>query len=279
MKRRIVFVLAFILSTTTFAGGGWTQKKGNGFFSLSQRMIAGTYYANSEGIITQSPLLTAFTTNLYAEYGITDNLTGIFYSPFATALGREAGTDSLGNAFTADNAFGFGDMDFGLKYKVLDSKVKIAVSVILGVPSGNYNAGTTGTLHLGDGEFNQLGMVDFSGSFGKGFFGTAFVGFNNRTNGFSDEIHAGGELGWQKNKFTTILKVYARNSLFNEVRKDSPIPGIYSDNLEYIAISPYFMYKLTDKWGVSAEAGFATFARNIIASPSISLGVFFDLKR
>lgn len=279
MKRNLLFALALVFSMTSFAGGGWTQKKGNGFFSLSQRMIAGSYYANSNGVITQSPLLSAFTTNLYVEYGITDNLTGIFYSPFVTALSREAGVDSLGNIFTADNALGFGDMDFGVKYKILDSKVKIAASVVLGVPSGNYNAGTTGTLHLGDNEFNQLGMLDFSGSFGKGFFGTAFVGFNNRTNGFSDEIHVGGELGWQKNKFIAILKVYSRNSLFNEERQDSPIPGIYSDNLEYLAISPYFMYKLTDKWGISAEGGFATFARNIIASPSISVGVFFDLKK
>ncbi len=277
MKKNI-FILALIFQFSALAGGGWTQPKGEGFFMLSQRMIAGSYYYNSEGVIVQSPFLSALTTNIYGEYGFTDKLTGIVYSPFITALSRDAGTDSLGNVFTEDNALGFGDIDLALKYKLYSKNIHISASLTFGLATGNFNAGSTKTLHLGDGEYNQMLMVHASKSFKKGIFSTLFLGFNNRTSGFSDEIHYGGEIGYSKNKFTGIIKIYGRNSLFNETRKDSPIPGIYSDNLEYFSVSPQVLYTLKGNIGLMGEAGFAMGSRNIIAAPSLTLGVWFNLK-
>lgn len=279
MKKTLILLSILLTQSAVFAGGGWTQKKGDGFFLLSQRVIAGEFYANSEGNIVESPLLACFTTNFYGEYGFTDKLTGILYTPFLTSLSRAGGIDANGNIFLQDDAFGFGDIDLSVKYKLLSKKVHVAATLTAGIPTGNLNAGSTGTLHLGDGEFSQMLRVDASSSFKKGMFATIFAGFNNRTKGFSDEIHYGGEFGWQKNKFTTILKIYGRKSLFNEPRKDSPIPGIYSDNLEYFSISPQFLYKVKGNVGILAEGGFALAARNIIAAPSITLGVFWDLKK
>ncbi len=277
MKKGLL-IIAILSQVAAFAGGGWTQPKGEGFFLLSQRMIAGTNYFNSSGTIVQSPFLGAFTTNLYGEYGFTDKLTGILYSPFLTALTRDAGTDSLGNIFTEDNAIGFGDIDLGIKYKLWSKGVNISAQLTFGLATGNYNAGSTGTLHLGDGEYNQMLQIHASKGFKRNIFATVFAGYNNRNAGFSDEIHYGGEIGFQKNKFTGIFKIYGKNSLFNEVRKDSPIPGIYSDNVEYFSFSPQVLYELKGNVGLMAEAGFAAGSRNIIAAPSLSLGVFLNLK-
>lgn len=278
MKKALLSIV-MMSQLTAYCGGGWTQEKGNGFYMVSQRMISGTNYFNQDALLVASPGLSAFTTNFYGEYGITNKFTATLYTPFLTALNRAGGVDSLGNVFLADKAIGFGDMDLALKYKVWDKGVNIAVSLTAGINSGNYKAGKTGTLHLGDGEFNQMLRVDASKGFNKGLFSTLFFGYNNRTNGFSDELHFGGEIGFQKNKFIGILKVYGRKSLFNEPRKDSAIPGLYSDNLEYFAISPQILYKLKGNIGLMAEAGFATFARNIIAAPSFSLGVYLDIKK
>ncbi len=275
-----ILLIVFVLSQyNAFCGGGWTQEKGNGFFMLSQRMISGTNYFNSNAVIVSSPALSAFTTNFYGEYGITNKLTATIYTPFLTSLSRESGIDDMGNVFIGDNATGFGDVDIALKYGLCSNKINLAVSLIGGMATGNFNAGSTGTLHLGDGEYNQMLKLDASKSFNKGIFATVFLGYNNRTKGFSDEIHYGGEVGFVKNKFIGIVKIYGRKSMFNEVRKDSPIPGIYSDNLEYFSISPQILYKLKGNIGLMAEAGFATFSRNIIAAPSLSLGVFLDFKK
>lgn len=277
--KNILFILALTSQLPALCGGGWTQEKENGFYMISQRMIAGSYYFNRDRIVVGSPALSAFTTNFYGEYGITNKLTASLYTPFLTALNRDGGIDSLGNIFLADKAIGFGDIDLALKYQVWNKGVNVAVSLIGGINSGNFNAGQTGTLHLGDGEFNQMLKVDASKGFNKGVFSTLFLGFNNRTKGFSDEIHYGGELGFVKNKFIGIVKIYGRQSLMNEPRKDSSIPGIYSDNLEYFSISPQILYKLKGNIGLMAEAGFAVFGRNIIAAPSFSLGVYLDVKK
>jgi hypothetical protein len=279
MKRTIFYLLLLMITGQTWAGGGWTNKKGNGFFSLSQSMIYGNFYFNQDAQVISSPSLGVFTTNLYGEYGITDRFTGILYSPFLTSVNRQGGIDSTGQVFNPDQAIGLGDLDIGIKYGWVQGSVNIATSVIFGLPTGNHFAGETGTLHLGDGEFNQLIKLDVSAGLNNGLFTTVFGGFNNRTNGFSDEIHVGGELGYSRNKWIAIVKIYGRYSVFNETpRKDSPIPGIYSDNIEYLAISPQVLYRLKNNWGVMGEIGFAAHGRNIIASPAFQLGVFYELK-
>lgn len=112
-----ILLIVFVMSQyTAFCGGGWTQEKGNGFFMLSQRMISGTNYFNSNAVIVGSPALSAFTTNFYGEYGITNKLTATLYTPFLTSLSREGGIDEMGNVFIGDNATGFGDVDLALKY-------------------------------------------------------------------------------------------------------------------------------------------------------------------
>ncbi len=273
-------ILAFTLLSTInlIAGGGWTLPKGDGYFLLSQRRIAGGGYYNSFGNRIGSPNLGVFTTHLYAEYGITDKLTGILHSPFVTALTREGGVDGQGNIFTADNALGFGDIDLGAKYNLINGWIQLAAELTLGLPTGNYNAGETGTLHLGDDEFNQLLKIHVSKGFNWGIFASGFGGFNNRTNGFSNEIHYGGELGIKQFGFTAIGKLYIRQSLFNQPRKDTFIPGIYSDNLEYVSFGAQLLYTFKNGLGLMVEQATAASGRNIVSALSYSGGIIWELK-
>ncbi|NOQ72938.1 MAG: hypothetical protein GQ574_13095 [Crocinitomix sp.] len=275
-----LFLISLLLMPTVVrAGGGWPQAKGEGFFLLSQRFIAANGYYNNQGFITSSPNLSAYTTHFYGEYGITDKITGIMHTPFVTALSRDAGVDAFGNVFTADQAIGFGDVDLGLKYNFISKPFYLSAELNLGINSGDYYGGTTESLHLGDGDFSQLLKVYASKGFKYGIFATLFAGINNRTNGFSDEYHYGGELGIQQFGFTAIAKIYSRQSFFNEPRKDSQFPGIYSDNLEYFSYSFQLLYTYKDKFGVMVEQGSATSSRNIIASKSFTFGFFYKLKK
>lgn len=278
MRLKLICISSFLIPIMSLAGGGWPQKKGEGFFLLSQRIIAGNGYYNNQGFVTGSPRLGAYTTHFYGEYGITDKFTAIVHSPFITHLTRDAGVDGFGNVFTADQATGFGDADLALKYNFFSKPFYLTAEVTLGVPSGNYNGGSTGTLHLGDGEFSQMLKLYASKGFKYGIFATAFGGFNNRTNGFSDEWHYGGEVGISKWGFTLIGKLYNRSSLFNEPRKDSQIPGIYSDNLEYFSYGFQILYTYKDQYGLMFEQGTAGESRNIIAAQSYSFGVFWKMK-
>ena len=56
------------------------------------------------------------------------------------------------------------------------------------MPIGNDSGGSQGNLQTGDGEFNQLIQLDAGTGFpigGTNGYANVYVGFNNRTNGFS----------------------------------------------------------------------------------------------
>lgn len=279
MKKQLLFLFfGLLLTSNVSAGGGWTPEKGNGFFMLSQRYIGGSFRANSGGIIGKSPLAYVTTTDLYGEYGITDRFCGILYTPVLSFAYQEGGVDEFGRMHLRDKAVGNGDIDLAVKYKIIDRDIKVAASAWAGINAGNYNGGTTGNLHLGDGEFSQMLRLDASAS-ANAFWMNLYVAFNNRTRNFSDEMRFGGEFGWHKGGFFSILKVNVNKSLFNGNEPDTYSPGIYSNNIEYFGVAPQFLYKFDNNLGLALEAGFALSARNIIASPSLSAGVFYDLKR
>jgi hypothetical protein len=279
MKSRfIVLLIVLIGSVSAKAGGGWVPKKGEGFFMLSHRVIAGSNFANSEAMFGRSPFAMVQTTNLYGEFGLGKRFGVVFYSPILTVSSQDAGVDVFGGTHVADSDFGLGDIDVAFKYQILDRKYKLSGSVLFGLNTGNHRAGEFGMLHLGDGEFNQMLRLDFSHGF-KSFWWNLYGGFNNRTLDNSDEIHGGGELGWKKNKLSVLLKIDGKFSLFNGSRAESISPSIYSNNQEYLGVSPQLLYEFENHFGLMLETGFALHARNIIAAPSLSAGVFFNLKK
>ncbi len=277
--KKLVFYLFFYISSNTniFAGGAWIPEKGEGLIIVSQRSISGNFYFSGSGEIIESPNFSILTTNFYGEYGLSNKLAIILYSPFLTYASQSEGIDGKGNRYDADNALGFGDLDLGLKYNFYNKKFVVSTSLYLGIPSGNYKAGNTKHLHLGDGDFSQLIRLDLSKAFNKSYF-NFYGGFNNRTNGFSEDIQAGAEIGRRKGSFIYILKVDSRTSLYNGQKPETKSFGIYSNNLEYMGITPQIIYEYK-KIAFLAEVGFAASGKNIIASPSFNLGVLFNIKK
>ena len=254
------------------------QGKGNSFLLLSQRYIGGGYYAlSSRKVLDFRPgIAGCYSTHLYAEHGIGKKTDIILHSPILSGYFlKNKTTNFLPND---RNALGFGDVDLALKHQLISGRLNIAASLMLGIPTGNSAAGAQNDVLLGDGEFNQLVKLDMSSGFGNGYFTTMTIGFNNRSNGYSDEIHAALEMGVSKKRLVTILKLYLLKSTFNGNRPEETLPSIYSNNLEYLAISPVFIYKMGNK-GVLLDLGFAPYLRNILAVPSFTLGMYWELNR
>lgn len=284
MKLYFTLCLLVISVFNANAGGGWTQGKGNGFLMLSQRYIGGSFYANNNSEIIHSPedWFGVFTTHFYGEYGLSRNFDIIFHSPFVTGASYH---NYPGSGFpthepiSKQNNWSFGDIDLAAKYRFICSGINVSATLQFGLATGKYKPGLYGNLEpvTSDGDFNQMIRIDASSGFGKNFFYSIGACFNNRTNGFSDEIHVNGEIGRNGDKLVSILKFYSLKSLENGDNAPAGIPGIYSNNLEYLAISPCFLYKLNDGWGLIFEAGFAPYLRNIIAAPSFNFGITKNL--
>lgn len=283
MKRLYYFIALFLFSISVFAGGGWPQKKKKGYFKLSEFFIISDKYFTPSGDVIDIATSSIYITSIYSEYGITDRLTGIAYVPFLSrAILNEQVSGSTGNLIAPGDAVtSLGDFDLSLKYGlIVDKPIVVSATLTFGIPLGIDTGGDTGVLQTGDGEFNVMLTLEASRSFnqGKGYVNT-LVAFNNRSNNFSDEFRIGAEVGhWLGGKrFLAALKVLSVNSLYNGSDFETPSNGIFSNNIEFLGVTPELNYFFNDKFGASAAVGFAPYGKRVLASPSYSVGLFMNL--
>jgi hypothetical protein len=280
MIRIFIFAILIIINLLAFAGWGWVYGKNKGYFKIAQNSIRSPKFFASDGSIVDIPTVSLYTTSIYGEYGITDRITAIAYIPFfvRSTLNKVEFNQSK-TVIPGDEINSFGDSNIGLKYGFFQDKpVVLAASFMLGIPLGSSEVSSERILQTGDGEFNQLLKLEASHSFyPKPFYATATVGFNNRTNGFSDEFHAGIEAGITSNKLIGIVRLYNVSSLYNGDGGNSGSNGVFANNTEYLSFVPEVIFKASDKIGIAASGGFAFSGKQILAAPNWSFGVFMNL--
>lgn len=280
--KRYYFTIGMLLLTLSAAwAGGWPQPRKHGFFKINQFFVrANQFYAPSGDIL---PITTTavYTTSLYGEYGFTDRFTGILYFPFFTrsTLNRVETADGM-LLSEGDQLNAVGDTDVTLKYGlIINRPVVLSASLTLGLPLGNPSGGDTQLLQSGDGEFNQMLSLEAGGSFYPvPVYVSALAGYNNRTNGFSDEFRYGLEVGYTHQQLTALVRLSGIQSLNNGKEDILPVNGIFSDRLEFLALSPELIYEFKSGGGLSASVGFALSGKRILANNTFSLGYFFKLK-
>lgn len=280
MKKLLLILLFHFTVNTLIAGGGWSTPKGKGYFKLGQNMIIADRFFNPDGEVIDITTISLYTTSLYGEYGLGNNLTGIVYAPFfVRSTINEIEFRQSGNVIPGDEVNDIGDINIGIKYGFFqDKSIVMAASLVLGLPTGNDSGGEGGILQTGDGEFNQLIKLEASHSFYPiPLYVTLFAGFNNRTNNFSDEYHLGLEVGYTLNRISFNCKVNSVQSLFNGESDGSAGNGVFSNNTEYVSYTPEVNWNITEKLGISANAGFALSGKRILASPNYGLGIYYQL--
>ncbi|GAA4828968.1 hypothetical protein [Algivirga pacifica] len=286
MKYSITFLLSLMTLTSVWAGGPWPQPKGKGYFKLFEYWVVADQHFTDAGMIDPNITTAFYSTGVYGEYGLTDRLTAVAYVPFFVRnLYNNAISGTTGEVIIPGEAVNaFGDVDLSLTYGLVrDKPIVMSASVLFGLPTGVTGRGGLGILQTGDGEFNQMIKVDAGGSFqlaGINFYASAYAGFNNRTQGFSDEFRYGFETGgtFLNNKLTAIARFTGIESFQNgSVLSASDGVSLFANNAEYLAFSPEIAYHINEQWGVSASSSTVFFGRLIMASPAYSVGVFFTL--
>lgn len=283
-KNIIVLISFLFVSISLQAGGGWPQPKGKGYVKISEWWLIANQHFTDQGRIDPNLTNGLFNTTLYAEYGLSDRLTAIVYFPFFSRsyLNNEV-SGTTGEIIAEGEAInGIGDTDISLKYGLTKGKgIALSATLTLGLPIGNDAGGSQGNLQTGDGEFNQLIQVDAGTGFPLGNtngYANVYVGFNNRTNGFSDEFRYGFEAGVNlfKDRFTAIARFIGVKSFKNGIPSaESNNTSVFANNAEFLSFSPEIAYKIKDNWGVSAGVGTALSGKIIYANPSYNVGVFF----
>ena len=281
-RYRKIFLVVFVMllvNTAVKAGGGWTQQKGKTYAKLNQFAIVADSYFNPEGnIIPVQPTISFYSTSLYAEYGITDRLTGVLYFPFFSRSVLNNLEKLNGDFVKGDELNSIGDTDLSLKYGLIrDKSIVVSASLTLGLPLGVSAGGETGSLSTGDGEFNQMMTIEASHSFYPvNAYVTAIAGFNNRTKHLSDEFRYGLEAGYTHKKLIGIVRMYSIKPMNNASAAIDPVQGLFSNRVEFISITYQLAYNFTDKFGLSVSMGTAFSGKRILADPSYSVGAYFN---
>lgn len=282
----VLFLL--LISTSLFAGGGWPQPKGHGYFKLYQWWIVSDQHFTDLGKIDPNMTTGIFNTSIYAEYGFTNRITGIINAPlYSRTYFNNQVSKTTGDIITEGESIGsFGDTDLGIKFGLTPNKaIATSASLILGIPLGNDAGGSQGNLQTGDGEFNQMLRLDAGTSIpikaeGISAYANAYVGFNNRTNGFSDEFRYGVEAGVSllNQKLLLSGRMNAVKSLKNgKDASEVTSTSIFSNNSEFVNIGGEVAYNINKKIGVAVSYDTAISGKIILASPAYSVGVFFNL--
>ena len=288
-KEKLIIAIIFLFAgQSVFGGGPWPQKKGGLYLKLSEWWTVFDQHYTDQGFLDPNVTTGIYNTTLYAEYGFTDRFTTTINAPLLSRNVinnvRSATTSEVIFAGEAFNSFG--DVDLGLKYGLTKpgARIPIAATLTLGIPTGVASAGVQGNLQTGDGEFNQMLQIHAGSGFSLGnisAYASTYVGYNNRTQGFSEELRGGLEvgLGLFKNKLWINSRLNIVESLKNgDTAATTTSTSVFANNAEFTSLGVEANLYLSNNFGISAGATGALRGEIIAAAPSYSVGVFLDLK-
>ncbi|MEM1324314.1 MAG: hypothetical protein AAGI23_00090 [Bacteroidota bacterium] len=284
----LVLALMLTVTSTALAGGPWPQPKGGYYLKLSEWWVVFDEHFTDSGETDPNVTTGIYNTFLYGEYGVTDRATVLFNGALFSRNVMNNLRSSTTNEVIAkgEGLNSIGDIDVGLKYGLTKpgAALPVSASIILGLPTGATAGGELGNLQTGDGEFNQMIQIDAGQGFKVGkspAYASAYTGFNNRTNGFSEEFRYGAEVGIglvdQKLWLNTKLNVI--ESLKNgDTAATTNSTNIFANNTEFKSVAFEANYFVTKNVGISASYATVFYGEIIAAAPSYNVGVFVNMR-
>ncbi len=286
MRKLLLFFAISFIAQASF--GQWSKGKGKGFYKLSAWYLKTDQHYTDTGDIDPNVTRTQFNVNAYVEYGVSSQFDIIAYVPFyARATQNNIFSGTTGGLIQEGEAVSsIGDVDLGINYGFYKKgNWAASAKILFGLPTGQERGGSDGSYQTGDGEFNQFlsGALGYSTNLnGTPFYAKSYLGYNNRTQNFSDELRFGLESGLNlfNNKVWIIGRLDVVQSLQNgSLNAQNNTQGsIFANNVEFVGLGVEASYYITKKLGVSLTYGGAISGRIIAANPSISGGIFLDIK-
>lgn len=165
------------------AGGAWVRDPGSFYLKLGASSISASKLYDRTGAIVDTTKYTGLTLSVYGELGLAPGLTGVAEFPILrrqTLAGRTVS--------------GIGDAVVTLKYSVSDGDWPVALSLGLGLPTGD----TLDFPPAGDGEIDGRFALHVSHSSESGrAYVSASGGYNLHSRGLNDELIGLLEGGWR----------------------------------------------------------------------------------
>lgn len=261
----------------------WIKEKGTGYAKLGSWSLLANQHFTDQGLTDPNSTRGLFINSIYGEIGIGKKINLIAYLPFFVKNYQFAQiSKTTGKVYEPLQVFnGLGDFNLGLEYGLGQlNNWNFSATVTFGIPSGKSVAGVDGSYQTGDGEFNQLIQVNTGKSYTLGnhaFYFKSYSGYNNRSQGFSDEFHSFGETGTQlfNSKLLILTRLHWIKPLYNGTLDASNANGaIFANNIESFALGGELAWNIGKQWGVGFGTATPLFGKVIYKATSFSGGVF-----
>ena len=263
-------MLLVIVSATASHAGAWTAPKNTFYDKLAFNHYFANQSFNSRGERVDSPnngKFTDFNLSNYVEFGITDDLTVINSLAYKWL---ENDTDRH-----LYKGYGLGDVDLGLRYKLMDNSAGIVSSQLLVKIPGPYDK--KDPLPLGNGQFDtELRLL-----YGRSLYplipgyGNVEIGYRWRAEAPSDEIRYLVEFGLDITKcFYTRAKLDGTLSMDNGTKMDTSGNPTTTNNFDLGKLDLTIGYKAAPTWGVELSYVPEIYGQNTAAGATYSLGLY-----
>jgi len=264
-------LLATTLATSCFAGA-WTEKQSAFYEKLSFNYYYAHQSFDQSGSRKETPnngRFTDYNVSNYFEYGLLDNLTVINSLSYKWLRNEDDSAVAKG--------YGLGDVDLGLRYKLLDSeKVGIVSTQLLVKIPGAY--GKNDALPLGNAQYDTELKLLYGRSLYQWFPGYANLelGYRWRAEDPSDEIRYLVECGVDITK-----SVFARVKLDGTVSMDNGRKNDLSgnptatNNFDLGKLELTAGYQITPALGLEASYRPDVYGQNTAAGANYSLALYY----
>lgn len=263
--------MLFAASAAPGFAGAWTEAKG----AFYDRAAFNYFYSNetfnssgSRGRTADSGKFTDYNFSNYFEYGVTGELTLV-----NTLAYKWLEND---NATQTTRGYGLGDMDLGIRYKLLDNEKAgiVSTQLLLKVP-GPYDQNDP--LPLGNGQLDtELRLL-----YGRSLYplipgyGNVEIGYRWRAKDPSDEIRYLVEFGLD---FSS--QIYARAkldgilSLDNGKKRDTSGNPTTTNNFDLAKLDLTVGYKAAPDWGVELSYVPTVYGQSTAAGATYTLALY-----
>jgi hypothetical protein len=283
LKQASVSLTMIILFSQLQAQGPWAAGKGHGFAQLSFNTIHyNNVYDRNSNVQKVLRNNSDNTIQLFAETGISKNLTAKLVLPFTIASYTN---NQLSPAARPENASlaGIGNITAGIKYTRQFKHWLIAPSLDISLPASAPNS----SKGLRNGYENVTVLPQVSaGISGKKWYSYLRLSYGITTNGYNDYAGINAEGGykvipslWLSLVADLRLTTTAAGAFGRAERIAFPnysYTNFYVDDQEYIGIGIKAAFQFPkSKIGISAGLYGAAGGRNVAAAPSVNAGIFY----
>ena len=269
--RSLAVAALLVASTSSSFAGAWTAKQGAYYDKLAYNYYYSHETFNTTGSRGATPNNGKFTdhnVSNYFEYGLFDNLTVINALAYKWLENEDNSTRTKG--------YGLGDVDLGLRYKLIDSDtIGIVSSQLLVKIPGAYSS--TDALPLGNGQYDTELRLQYGRSLYPLIpgYGNVEIGYRWRAEAPSDEIRYLIEFGVDVSRdFYTRAKLDGTLSMDNGTKRDTSGNPTTTNNFDLGKLDLTVGYKAAPNWGVEASYVPSLYGQNTAAGATYSLALY-----